>query len=249
MILATSVPDTHPWARVPDHGCYPSTMMDAAPRIPFPHERYPEATMAERGAELVADLLRRRSVRDFAPEPVPRRFIETAIAAANSAPSGANRQPWRFVAVSDPTVKRRIREAAEVEEREFHEGGRTPAEWLEALAPLGVTAFKPFLETAPWLVVVFKQAHGVDEHGAKITNYYVNESVGIACGLFIAALQRMGLVTLTHTPAPMRFLNQILDRPSHERPFILFPVGYPAEGCTVPDIAKLGPEDVTTWLE
>ncbi|MEN8163101.1 MAG: nitroreductase family protein [Acidobacteriota bacterium] len=204
--------------------------------------------MLNRGRTLVDELIQRRSIRDFAPDPVPRTLIEQAFEAANSAPSGANRQPWSFVAVSDPAVKREIRVAAEAEERAFWEGGTTPREWLDALAPFGLDWRKPFLEIAPWLVVVFKQVHGVNEDGSRQTNYYVNESVGIACGLLIATLQTMGLSTLTHTPQPMRFLNAILERPSNERPFILFPVGFPAEDCTVPDLSKKDLAQVTTWF-
>jgi nitroreductase len=180
---------------------------------------------------------------------VPRELIETAIAAANTAPSGANRQPWHFAAVSDPAVKAEIRRGAEGEEREFYEGGRATEEWLKALAPLGTDWRKPFLEIAPWLVVVFKQIHAVGADGSKLTNYYVNESVGIACGLFIATIHRMGLATLTHTPQPMRFLTRILDRPDSERPYILFPVGYPHPDCEVPEISKKSPSDVATWFE
>ena len=218
------------------------------PEVPLSLERRAEEAMLKDGQEFLTMLKRRRSVRDFAPDPVPREMIELAIMAAHSAPSGANRQPWHFVAVSDPVVKVRIRGAAEQVERDFYEGGRATEEWLEALAPLGTNWRKPYLEVAPWLVVVFKEVRGIGRDGGKLTNYYVNESVGIACGLFIAALQRMGLATLTHTPQPMRFLNEILDRPSNERPFILFPVGYPAEGCGVPDIAKKPLAEVTTWL-
>jgi len=205
--------------------------------------------MLARGQEFLTTLRKRRSVRAFSPDPVPREAIEFAIAAAHSAPSGANRQPWHFVAVSDPAVKSKIRRAAEQVEREFYDGDRATDEWLEALAPLGTDWRKPYLEVAPWLVVVFKEIHGVEEGGGKLTNYYVNESVGIACGLFIAALQTMGLATLTHTPQPMRFLTHILDRPSNERPFILFPVGYPGAGCRVPNITKKPLDAVTTWLE
>jgi len=205
--------------------------------------------MAARGRVLLERLARRRSVREFSPDPVPRALIETAIAAANTAPSGANRQPWHFVAVSDPAVKAEIRVAAEAEEREFYEGGRAAAVWLEALAPLGTGWRKPFLETAPWLVAVFKQIFAKGEEGARGTNYYVNESVGIACGLFIAAVNEMGLATLTHTPQPMRFLSQILGRPDNERPYILFPVGYPHPECRVPDISKKTPDQVTSWFE
>jgi nitroreductase len=208
-----------------------------------------EDEMKNRGSAFLNRMRGRRSVRAFSSEMVPRELIETAIAVAHSAPSGANRQPWHFVAVSDPSLKRQIRGAAEEVEQEFYEGGRAAAEWLEALAPLATDARKPFLEDAPWLVVVFKQVHGVGEDGATVKNYYVNESVGIACGLFITALHEMGLATLTHTPAPMRFLNQILDRPGNERPYILFPIGYPAPDCTVPDISKKPLAEVTTWKE
>jgi nitroreductase len=219
------------------------------PTVPFEFERRHDKESKFRGQAMFDSLSRRRSIRDFSSDPVPRFLIELAIASAATAPSGANRQPWHFVAVSDPETKRRIRAAAEVEEREFYEGGRATEEWLEALAPLGTDWRKPFLEAAPWLVAVFKEVHGAAEDGSKITNYYVNESVGIACGFFISAIHHMGLVTLTHTPQPMRFLNEILHRPSNERPFILFPVGYPAEDCRVPDISKKPFDEVTTWVE
>lgn len=217
--------------------------------IPLDFTRLPPDEMRARALALLAEMRTRRSVRDFSTEPVPRYLIEAAIATAAAAPSGANRQPWHFVAVSDPAVKRRIRQAAEAEEREFYEGGRAPDEWLEALAPLGTGASKPHLEDAPWLVAVFKQVHGVAADGGKITNYYVAESVGIACGLLIAALHHMGLATLTHTPQPMRFLNEILGRPAHERPYILFPVGFPADSCRVPAITRKPLEEVLTWIE
>jgi nitroreductase len=219
------------------------------PEVPLTFERQPESEILANGQDFLATLMARRSVRSFSPDPVPRQAIELAIAAAHSAPSGANRQPWHFVAVSDPQTKHDIRVAAEEVERQFYEGGRATEEWLEALSPLGTGWEKPYLETAPWIVVVFKEIHGVGEDGDKVTNYYVNESVGIACGLFIASLQTMGLATLTHTPQPMRFLGQILNRPSNERPFILFPVGYPAPDCQVPDITKKSLDSVTTWRE
>jgi len=217
--------------------------------IPLNFERLTEDEMIARGHSFRELMARRRSVREFAPDPVPRALIETAIAAANTAPSGANRQPWHFAAVSDPMVKAAIRGGAEAEEREFYEGGRATEEWLKALAPLGTDWRKPFLEIAPWLVVVFKKIHAVGADGSKLTNYYVNESVGIACGLFIAAIQQMGLATLTHTPQPMRFLTRILDRPDSERPYILFPVGYPQTDCEVPEISKKNMEEVSTWFE
>ena len=215
--------------------------------VPLVHRRLAPEEMQRRADELFAEMDRRRSVRDFAPDAVPRRLIETAIRTASTAPSGAHRQPWRFVAVSDPAIKRRIREAAEAEERENYEGGRFPEEWLRALAPLGTDWHKPFLETAPWLVVVFEELHGYEADGAKRKNYYVKESVGIACGLFIAALHHMGLATLTHTPSPMRFLAQILGRPRNEKPYILFPVGYPAEGAEVPDLTRKPLDQVAIW--
>jgi iodotyrosine deiodinase len=189
----------------------------------------------------------RRSVRDFSDEPVPRDLIETAIRAAGSAPSGANRQPWHFVAVDDPDLKRRIRVAAEREERDNYEGGRFPPEWLSALAPLGTTWEKPFLESAPYIVVCFREDHGVARDGSHVKNYYVAESVGIACGLFIAAVHLMGLVTLTHTPSPMGFLRTLLGRPANEKPYILFPVGYPAAGALVPDIPRKSLPDILSW--
>lgn len=180
----------------------------------------------------------RRSVRTFSDEPVARDAIVYAIRAASTAPSGAHRQPWTFVLVGDADTKHDIRVAAESEERENYEGGRLPPEWRRALEPLGTEWEKPFLETAPWLVIVFEQRYGVTGDGDRVHNYYVKESVGIACGLFIAALHRIGLVTLTHTPSPMAFLTRLLDRPANERPFILFPVGYPAQGAEVPNLTR-----------
>jgi iodotyrosine deiodinase len=215
--------------------------------VPYHRPRLPEAEMLHRGRELLAELSARRSVRHFSADPVPRELIELAIRTASTAPSGAHRQPWRFVAVSDPEVKRQIREAAEEEERQNYEGGRMPPEWREALAVLGTDWRKPYLETVPWLVVVFEEVHGVGPGGETVKNYYVKESVGIACGLFIVALHRMGLATLTHTPSPMGFLARILGRPANERPYILFPVGYPAENAVVPDLKRKPLEDVAVW--
>jgi nitroreductase len=179
----------------------------------------------------------RRTVRDFSPDPVPFELIETAIHTAANAPSGANRQPWHFVAISNPEVKRKIREAAEAEERAFYDH-RAPADWLEALEPLGTDWQKPFLEIAPWLIVVFREDYGLLDNETKEKNYYVMESVGIACGFLLAALHAAGLATLTHTPSPMGFLAQILNRPKNEKPYLLIPVGYPAEGAQVPNIQK-----------
>ena len=205
--------------------------------IPYRPERLPVEESTKRGEALLAHLDTRRSVRFFSDAPVPRSLIELAIRAASTAPSGAHRQPWTFVAVANPKLKRRIREAAEREEKAFYEG-RAPEAWLEALAPLGTTWQKPYLETAPWLVVLFAQAWGVDDEGQRLKHYYVPESCGIAAGLFLVALHEMGLSTLTHTPAPMAFLRDLLGRPASERPMILFPVGYAADDATVPDLVR-----------
>ncbi len=192
----------------------------------------------ERGQDFLAQMDARRSIRDFSSDPVPREAIELAVAAANTAPSGAHQQPWTFAATDDPDIKHRIRLAAEAEERENYEGGRLPDAWREAIAPLGTNADKSYLDVVPWIVVAFAQKSTPMPDGSLRKNYYVNESVGIACGLFITALHTMGLATLTHTPNPMGFLTEILDRPSTERPYILFPVGYPAEECEVPDLER-----------
>ena len=211
--------------------------MDRYDPVEFdPPPRPDDAVAAAR--EVFEEMDTRRSVRAFSDEPVPRKAIEYAIRAASTAPSGAHRQPWTFVLVGDGEIKREIRVAAEKEERENYEGGRLPPEWRAALEPLGTDSEKPYLEIAPWLVVVFEQRYGIDENGERTHNYYVKESVGIACGLFIAALHRIGLVTLTHTPSPMAFLGKLLDRPANERPFILFPVGYTAEGAQVPNLTR-----------
>ncbi len=194
--------------------------------------------MVEAARAVLEEMDTRRSVRAFSDEPVPREAIEYAIRAASTAPSGAHRQPWTFVLVGDAETKREIRVAAEQEERENYEGGRLPQEWRAALEPLGTGSDKPFLEIAPWLVVVFEQRYGIDESGERSHNYYVKESVGIACGLFISTLHRIGLVTITHTPSPMAFLGRLLGRPGNERPFILFPVGYPADGAQVPNLTR-----------
>ncbi len=197
-----------------------------------------EEEMLARGRRFAALMAERRSVRQFSDRPVPREMIELAVAAAATAPSGAHRQPWRFVLVGDATRKRQIREAAEAEERVNYEGGRLPDDWQEALAPLGTSWEKPYLEVAPWLVVVFEERYGIAPDRSRRKNYYVKESVGIACGIFIAALHDMGLATLTHTPSPMAFLSRILGRPRNERPFVLFPVGYPARDCVVPVLER-----------
>ncbi len=203
--------------------------------------------MVQRSRDFYAEMRRRRTVRDFSDKPVPPEVIENCILTAGTAPNGANMQPWHFAVVSDPAIKRRIREEAEEEERAFY-NGRAPEDWLEALAPLGTNAEKPFLETAPYLIVVFAQSYGLDEAGQKVKHYYVQESVGIATGMLITAVHQSGLVSLTHTPSPMSFLNEICDRPKQERPFLILVVGYPAEGVTVPEISKKSLEEMTTFL-
>lgn len=211
----------------------------------IPHVPYEPGVSAEEGARRFYEVMRqRRSVRFFADTPVSEETIRACVAAAGTAPSGANKQPWRFVAVSDAAVKRQIRVAAEEEEREFYSRRATP-EWLADLAPLGTDADKPFLETAAWIIVVFKlMKTDADAAGTQGKVYYVDESVGIATGLLIAAIHHAGLVTLTHTPSPMGFLSKVLARPSHERPFLLLPVGYPAAGCVVPDIQRKGLDEI-----
>jgi iodotyrosine deiodinase len=211
------------------------------------YHAYPLAEMQARATAFYEEMRRRRTVRDFSDRPVPRAILETCLRTAGTAPSGANQQPWHFVIVSDPAVKRQIRQAAEAEEQEFY-ARRASQEWLEALAPLGTDAHKPFLETAPYLVAIFAQVHGVSADGNKIKHYYVTESVGIATGLLIAALHHAGLATLTHTPSPMGFLNEILARPANERPFLLLVVGYPAENAHVPAITKKSLDDIATFV-
>ena len=203
--------------------------------------------MERRAVAFRTELERRRTVRHFSDRSVPRAVIEECVRSAATAPSGANMQPWHFVIVGDPALKRRIREAAEAEEREFYET-RAPKEWLEALAALGTDAHKPFLETAPCLIVVFGEQYGTGPSGAKIKHYYVQESVGIATGLLIAAVHHAGLASLTHTPSPMGFLGDILGRPSNERAFLILVVGYPAKDAAVPVITKRPLADIVTFV-
>jgi nitroreductase len=213
--------------------------------IPLEFTRRPAAEMEARARAFLADVRRRRSVRHFAPDPVPRQALLDCIEAAGQAPSGANKQPWTFVLVTDPEVKRRIRAAAEKEER-AHYGGRASERWLSDLEPLGTDENKPFLETAPALIVVFAQRHGASDDER---HYYVSESVGIAVGFLLAALHHAGLATLTHTPSPMGFLRTILRRPANERPYMLIPVGYPAVGATVPAIDKKALDEIMIRFE
>ena len=206
--------------------------------ITYEFTRLDADQMARRAEDFHRVMSSRRSIRAFSPEPVPQHLIETAIRTAATAPSGAHRQPWTFVVVGDAGIKSRIRLAAEREERENYEGGRLPQHWRDALEPLGTTSSKPYLETVPWIVVLFEQRYTITASGDTLKNFYVKESVGIAAGLFVAALHNMGLATLTHTPSPMGFLTRLLERPENERPFALFPIGYPAPGCEVPALVR-----------
>jgi nitroreductase len=201
------------------------------------YERIPVEEMQNRARELYQEMSRRRSVRDFSEEAVPREAIEYSLRVAGTAPSGANRQPWHFVVVENQETKQRIRAAAEKEELAFY-GGRAPDEWLRAVRPLGTSAEKPFLEKAPAIIAVFAQNYRAESDDSKTKNYYVNESVGLACGMLISSLHLCGLACLVHTPSPMRFLNEILDRPQSERPYLLLIVGYPASGVRVPVISR-----------
>lgn len=218
----------------------------AHPFVPLDFQRRPLDESRQRAEAFYTEMNRRRTTRHFSTEPVPRDLIEYAIRTAGTAPSGAHQQPWTFVAVSNPELKAQMRQAAEAEERAFY-SGRAPQEWIEALAPLGTDEHKPHLTDAPWVVVLFRQAHGVNADGSKRTFYYTQESCGIAAGLFIAAVHQMGLVTLTHTPNPMGFLGELLGRPAHEKAMLVMPVGYPAADARVPDIQRKGIDEIAVW--
>ena len=206
---------------------------------------YPPSEMIDRAKAYYDLIKRRRSVRDFSDRDVPQEVIDACLLAAGTAPNGANLQPWHFAVVQSPEVKTEIWKAAEAEEHEFY-NGKAPQEWLDALQPFGTDAKKPFLRTAPYLIVIFAQAHSVDQDGQKSKNYYVSESVGIATGFLISALHQAGLATLTHTPSPMKFLNSILDRPSNERPFLVLVVGFPKDDTLVPAITKKSLDEITS---
>lgn len=215
--------------------------------IPLDYREYPLEEMKQRSASFRELMARRRTVRHFSDRPVPGEIIENALLTAGSAPSGANLQPWHFVVITDPATKSKIRDAAEKEEREFYHG-RAPQEWLDALAPLGTDENKPYLERAPYLIAIFARTYELLPDGRKVKNYYVTESAGIATGMLIAALHNAGLASLTHTPSPMGFLNQILNRPAHERAFLLLVAGYPAGDATVPDIGRKRLDQIATFV-
>lgn len=210
------------------------------------YRSYPEAEMVRRATAFHAEMDRRRTVRQFSDRPVPPAVIEACLRAAGTAPSGANLQPWHFVVITDPEIKSRIRERAEIEEREFYRH-RASKEWLEALAPLGTDEVKPFLETAPVLIAVFAEKYGLRPDGSRFSTYYATESVGLATGLLIAGLHHAGLVSLTHTPSPMAFLGEILERPPNEKPFLLLVVGYPTADAVVPDIGRKPLDEIATF--
>ncbi|RIJ42123.1 nitroreductase family protein [Pontibacter oryzae] len=218
----------------------------ANPFIPYAPVTFSVSESLERASDFYTFMDQRRSIRDFSDKPVPRNLIQKLILTAASAPSGAHKQPWTFCVISDLALKTQIRAAAEKEEYESYQG-RMSQEWLEDLAPLGTDWQKPFLETAPWLIVVFKKAYDVQPDGSKRNNYYVSESVGLACGFLISAIHQAGLVTLTHTPSPMNFLSKLLNRPANERPFLLLPVGYAAENVKVPNLARKSLEEMSVW--
>jgi iodotyrosine deiodinase len=216
------------------------------PFIPLVFNRLPASETLDRAHSWYMEMHRRRTTRHFSREPVPREVIEYAIRTAGTAPSGAHQQPWTFVALSDPLLKQRLRDAAEDEEhRNYH--GRMPPEWLEALAPLGTDEHKPHLTDAPWVVVLFRKTHGILPDGRKRTYYYTQESCGIAAGFFITAIHHMGLVTLTHTPNPMGFLSELLERPANEKAFLVMPVGYPAPDARVPDLVRRPLAEIAVW--
>ena len=218
----------------------------AFPFVPLQFTRRSLAESSRDAATFYQEMDRRRTTRHFSTDPVPRELIEQALRTAGTAPSGAHQQPWTFVAVSDPELKRQIREAAEKEEHQFYHG-RAPEGWTEALAPLGTDEHKPHLTDAPWVVVLFRQSHGVRPDGTKRTYYYTQESCGIAAGFFIAAVHMMGLVTLTHTPNPMGFLAELLGRPANEKAMLVMPVGYPAKDAKVPDLTRKPLDTITVW--
>lgn len=222
--------------------------MPPAEMIPLPNYReYPPALMSRRSEDFLADIRRRRTVRHFSTRPVPQAVIANCIAAAATAPNGANQQPWHFVAISDPSMKSRIRSEAEAREVDFYHG-RAPQVWLDALEPFGTDEYKPYLEIAPWLIVIFERRYSIEEDGTQVKHYYTRESIGIATGMLITAVHHVGLVSLTHTPSPMEFLGEMLGRPKYEKPFLLLVVGYPADDARVPVITKKPLAEIATFI-
>jgi len=217
------------------------------PYISYAGKTYPAVEMVQRSMLFFEWMNLRRTVRDFSDTEVPEKVIENIISTASTAPSGAHKQPWTFCVVKDPEVKKQIRLAAEAEERESYEG-RMTVEWLKDLEPIGTDWKKPFLEIAPYLIVVFKRSYEIERGNYKHQNYYVTESCGIACGMLLTAIHNAGLVALTHTPSPMNFLSEILKRPENEKPFLLIPVGYPAKECWIPDLKRKSLEEVCIWI-
>ena len=217
------------------------------PFISYGKEKFTNAESEKRSENFYEWIVKRRTVRDFSPNPIPENVIENIIRAASTAPSGANKQPWTFCVVKNPEIKKQIREAAEQEEKESYDGRMTD-EWLKDLEPIGTDWQKPFLEIAPYLIVVFKRSYELENENYKHQNYYVTESCGIACGFLLAAIHDAGLVALTHTPSPMNFLSKILNRPENEKPFLLIPVGYAADECWVPDLKRKKIEEVCVWI-
>jgi nitroreductase len=215
--------------------------------LPLEYQERPAEEMMERLNIFAADMLRRRTVRDFSSRPIPREIIEKCLRVAGTTPSGANMQPWHFTVVSNASIKREIRAGAEKEEREFYQH-RASVEWLKGLRALGTDQNKPFLEEAPYLIIIFAQNYSVTSYGLSVKNYYVSESIGIATGMLITAIHLAGLVSLTHTPSPMGFLNKVLARPSNERPFLILAVGYPAEDATAPQLSKKNLEEIATFV-
>lgn len=223
-------------------------IIDGYPFIRYKKETYTPEEMQKRSQDFYTWMDQRRTVRDFSNRPIPREVIENIILTASSAPSGAHKQPWTYCIVSNPLIKKEIRQAAEKEEKESYEK-RMSDEWLDDLRPLGTDWQKPFLEIAPYLIIIFSRSYEISENGKKHQNYYVKESTGIACGFLLAAIHHAGLVALTHTPSPMNFLSELLKRPQNEKPFLLIPVGYPADECWVPDLSRKELKEIAVWNE
>jgi iodotyrosine deiodinase len=223
-------------------------MINGYPFVEYLKETYGAEEMKKRSYDFYCRMDTRRSCRDFSDKPVPKEVIEHLLLTASTAPSGAHKQPWTFCVVSDAELKKQIRIAAEAEEKESYEN-RMSDEWLKDLAPIGTDWQKPFLETAPYLIIVFSRSYEVEANGHKHQNYYVKESVGIACGFLLAAVHHAGLIALTHTPSPMNFLSKVLKRPKNEKPFLLIPVGYAANECLVPDLKRKDLSAISSWYE